>query len=97
MLQVPEMLTVWSPGKLWMSNITLQGDGPQGNKDSTMAIFLYDPETSLLFGEGTITHLLCSAMPMLGCADMLWMTDRHACVLANTPRICGTLLDPAAM
>jgi hypothetical protein len=51
------MITVSELGQLFMSNVTIQGDGQAGRKDATQAIFLPDV-SSKLFAEG-ICCLVC--------------------------------------
>ena len=50
-MQVPQVLTVSTIGQLYMSNVTIQGDGQEGRKDATQALYV-DDVTSKVFAEG---------------------------------------------
>ena len=52
-VQRPDMITILEAGELWMTDVTLQGDGQRGRSDATRAIHIKD-FFSKLYAESTL-------------------------------------------
>lgn len=58
-VQVPQVLTVTRIGQLYMSNVTIQGDGQTGRRDATQALYIPEP-TASVFAEGENLTPVCT-------------------------------------